>query len=223
MDQTPGFLASRCDARPVGMTVLPNRLDARRHGWVSAGAGPTRSCFSHLLTITAATELPTTLVALRPMSSRWSTPRISSNPASGMLKHRQGGGDHHQRSARHAGDALGGDHQGRQHRDLLAQAEMDAVGLGDEQAGEGAIHHRAVQVERVAQRQHEADDLARHAEPLQARQQIGIGGLGGGGGEGQQPGLADVAQQGADPAPHRQAETRSGWPTGSPATDRSRP
>ena len=34
----------------------------------------------------AATELPTTLVAERPMSSRWSTARIRSSPASGSLK-----------------------------------------------------------------------------------------------------------------------------------------
>ena len=40
-------------------------------------------------------------------------------------------------------------------------AELDVVGLGDEHGGEGAIHHRAVEIERIAHRQHEADDLAR--------------------------------------------------------------
>src|SRR4028118_2376789 len=40
---------------------------------------------SHLATTTLATALPTTLVAERPMSRKWSTARISSKPASGML------------------------------------------------------------------------------------------------------------------------------------------
>src|SRR5271154_1752836 len=40
---------------------------------------------SHLATTDAAMELPTALVADRPMSRNVSTPRISSKPASGML------------------------------------------------------------------------------------------------------------------------------------------
>ncbi len=41
---------------------------------------------SHLAMTAVATALPMTLVALRPMSRKWSTARISSRPASGMLK-----------------------------------------------------------------------------------------------------------------------------------------
>src|SRR4051812_7967040 len=40
---------------------------------------------SHLLTAAVASELPSTLVAERPMSRNWSMPMISSRPASGML------------------------------------------------------------------------------------------------------------------------------------------
>jgi len=41
---------------------------------------------SHLATIAVATEFPITLVALRPISSKWSTASTSSSPASGNLK-----------------------------------------------------------------------------------------------------------------------------------------
>ena len=40
---------------------------------------------SHFATTAVAIELPTALVAERPMSRKVSTPRISSRPASGML------------------------------------------------------------------------------------------------------------------------------------------
>ena len=91
-------------------------------------------------------------------------PMISSRPASGMLKLRQRGGDDHERGPRHAGHALAGQHQHQQHGDLLGQGELDVVGLGDEDDREGAVHHRSVEVERVAERQHEADDLLGHAD-----------------------------------------------------------
>src|SRR3569833_1065225 len=44
------------------------------------------SCFSQRATTAEATELPTTLVPERPMSSRWSTAMIRAMPASGSLK-----------------------------------------------------------------------------------------------------------------------------------------
>ena len=74
----------------------------RRSGASARGEGPVRSAgcgqavlgsaagssiwFSHLATTALATELPTTLVAERPMSRRWSTARIRAMPASGRSK-----------------------------------------------------------------------------------------------------------------------------------------
>src|SRR5438270_3316882 len=52
-------------------------------GSISAGSSGS-SAFSHRATTLEATALPTTLVADRPMSRKWSTARISSSPASGM-------------------------------------------------------------------------------------------------------------------------------------------
>src|SRR6185436_6029153 len=51
----------------------------------SSAASGGRSSPSHLATAAVAIELPTALVAERPMSRKVSTPRISSSPASGML------------------------------------------------------------------------------------------------------------------------------------------
>src|SRR6185369_3334578 len=72
---------SRTDAANVPLSDIPNRT------YAAAGSrAGTSIWFSHLATTAAATELPTTLVAERPMSSRWSTARISRRPASGRLK-----------------------------------------------------------------------------------------------------------------------------------------
>ena len=98
-------------------------------------------------------------------------------PGLGDVEHRQGRGDHHQACARNAGHALGGDHQHQQHGDFLAEAEIDAIGLGDEDRREGHVHHRAVEVERIAERQDEAGDARRHAEPVERLQRARIGGL----------------------------------------------
>ena len=46
-----------------------------------------RSSFSHLATKVDATALPTTLVALRPISSKWSTATIITRPCSGNPKY----------------------------------------------------------------------------------------------------------------------------------------
>ena len=163
------------------------RLDLRR---LDGSSSP-----SHLATTALATALPTTLVAERPMSRKWSTARISSSPASGMSNKAKRRGDHHQAGARHAGDALRGDHQHQQHRDLLPERQVDAIGLGDEDRREGHVHHRAVEIERIAERQHEAGDPRRHAEPVERLQRARIGGLRRGGREGEQHRLADIADQ----------------------------
>jgi hypothetical protein len=52
------------------------------------------------------------------------------------------------------------------------------IDLGDEHHREGAVHHRAVEVEGIAERQHERDDAVGDAVPLKLFQQARIGGLG---------------------------------------------
>src|SRR5262245_15780835 len=53
---------------------------------VSGESSSSPSSPSHFATTAVAMELPTTLVALRPMSRNWSMPMIRSRPASGILK-----------------------------------------------------------------------------------------------------------------------------------------
>ena len=135
----------------------------------------------------------------------------------------QGGGDHHQRGARHAGHALGGHHQQQQHGDLLADGQVDAIGLGDEQGGEGAVHHRAVEIERIAQRQDEADHPPRDAELLQLLQGARIGGLRDW--RWRRPagaGSRMAATSGRSARADRPARPRSAAPRACPATGRSR-
>ncbi|MNJ31665.1 hypothetical protein D3C77_263090 [compost metagenome] len=128
------------------------------------------------------------------------------DPGLGQAEIGQGRHDHHQRGARHAGDTLGRHHQQQQHEDLLLDAEMHPVRLHDEHGGEGAIQHRSVQVERIAQRQDEADDAAAHADPRQGVQDARIGGFRTGRREGQQGRGADLAEQRDHPlAQHRGA------------------
>src|SRR3979490_2674392 len=102
---------------------------------------------SHFATTDVASELPITLVALRPMSRKVSMPMIINSPASGMpnwLKVEA-------ITTSEAGRALGGDDQGREHRKLGAERHLDLVGLRDEDAREGAIHHRSVEVEGITE------------------------------------------------------------------------
>src|SRR5262249_7693811 len=103
--------------------------------------------------------------------------------------------DDHERGARHAGHALAGEHQQQQHGDLLGQRQLDVVGLRDEQRGEGAIHHRAVEIEGIPHRQDEADDLLGDRELLELLHRLRIGRLAAGGAESEQERLADQADQ----------------------------
>src|SRR6185295_13265200 len=92
-----------CFSFPSSSSVRGNRRAPRGHGRVPRQAGAMAvslssasisacasasglSSPSHLATTAVAMELPTTLVALRPMSRNWSMPMMSSRPASGMLK-----------------------------------------------------------------------------------------------------------------------------------------
>ena len=136
-----------------------------------------------------------TLVAVRPMSRNWSMPMISSSPASGRPNIGSDRGHHHQRGTRHAGDALARHHQDQQHGDLRAERHLDAERLGHEDGGERLVHHRAVEVERVAQRQHEAGDALAHAVRAQLLHHLRIGRLAAGGGKGDQHRFTQQPQQ----------------------------
>ena len=71
----------------------------------------------------------------------------------------QRGDQRHQARAGDARRALGGqDHQGQQ-GDLLADGEVLAGRLHDEQRGHREVDARPVEVERVARRDHQADRL----------------------------------------------------------------
>ena len=90
----------------------------------SPGAGSSGpSSRSHFATTAVAMLLPTTLVAERPISRNWSMPSSSRSPASGISNCAKRRGDHDERGARHAGDALRCQHQDQQHDDLLARPE----------------------------------------------------------------------------------------------------
>ena len=112
--------------------------------------------------------------------------------------------DYHDGGTRHSGHAFRRHHHQPEQRELLAERERDAVGLCDEHAGEGAVHHRAVEIERVAERQHEAGDVARDGELRELLQHLRIGRFGAGGGEGKQHRLAHGAEQGAGAPAHDQ-------------------
>ena len=94
-----------------------------------------------------------------------------------MLEHGHDRRDHDQARARHAGHALRGYHQHQQHRDFLAERQVDAIGLRDEDRREGHVHHRAVEIERIAERKDEARDARRHAEPVERFERPRISGL----------------------------------------------
>ena len=70
----------------------------------------------------------------------------------GDIEARQRGGDHNKRSAGDAGHALAGQHQQQQHGELLPKRHDDVIGLRNEQRGKGAVHHRAVEIERISHR-----------------------------------------------------------------------
>ena len=122
---------------------------------------------SHFATTTVARQLPMTLVIVRAMSISSSTPRMSVMPSSGRPYDRERAGEDDERRARHAGDALARQHQRQQHRDLLADRQLDARRLRHEHGGERQVERRAVEVEAVAERQHERHDAPGHAEPLE--------------------------------------------------------
>ncbi len=83
---------------------------------------------------------------------------------------------------------------------MLRPGERDVVGLRDEHHCERAVHHRTVEVERVAHRQHERGDLVRHAEFLEVREELRVGRLARRGGEGEDERFLDEIHEAADAA-----------------------
>ena len=70
--------------------------------------------------------------------------------------------DHHHhrdRARRHAGGADAAEHADEHHRDLLREAELDAVELGEEQHGHALEQRGAVLVRGRAEGEHEAADV----------------------------------------------------------------
>mmetsp|Transcript_90490 Transcript_90490/g.235626 ORF Transcript_90490/g.235626 Transcript_90490/m.235626 type:complete len:227 (-) Transcript_90490:946-1626(-) len=84
----------------------------------------------------------------------------------------QRGGQADEARARDARGALGGQHGHQQKLQLLCQGQAHAHGLGDEQGGEGHVDVRAVEVEGVPQRNHEADHGLRAAHAPQLGHQV---------------------------------------------------
>ncbi|SSL80776.1 Uncharacterised protein [Klebsiella pneumoniae] len=102
---------------------------------------------------------------------------------------------HHQRRTRHPGDTFRGQHQGQHHDRNLAKAQRHVIGLGDKHRGEGAVDHRANEVERVANRQDERDDIARAAKLHQSLKGLRIGRFRAAGGKGHQHRIFQHVQQ----------------------------
>ena len=86
-----------------------------------------------------------------------------------------------ERRTRHARHALAGQHQHQYDGDLLAQGEVDADGLGDEERADGEVDRGAVEVEGVAGRQDQADRVvagSRLAQLLHHARHDGLAGRG---------------------------------------------
>ena len=163
-------------------------------GSMSAGSIGSSSP-SHFATTVAATALPTTLVADRPMSRKWSIARMIRIPASGMLNWA---------SVAVITTRLARGTPAMPFEVIISVssmaicvpiAEVDAIGLGDEDRREGHVHHRPVEVERIAQRKDEAGDPRRHAEAVERFQRAREGGFRRGGRESEHDRIADVAHQ----------------------------
>src|SRR3546814_1661187 len=69
--------------------------------------------------------------------------------------------------------------------ELLPRRKFDAVHLGDEHDRKGAIEHRPVEVERIAERQHKPGNAARNPKFDEPLERARIGGLGRSGREGE--------------------------------------
>ncbi len=151
-------------------------------------------------------------------------PSNSTMPASGILKCGKVAAMTTSDALRHAGDPLGREQQNRHQQDLLGDAQLDTVHLRDEHDRERAVHHRAVEIERVAHRQHEARDAVAATEALQFLQRFRIGGFGARGRKRQNRRLAHPPDELHDPRADDQAAEHDQYdPQLSAGPDRTRP
>src|SRR5207253_922148 len=89
----------------------------------------------------------------------------------------------------------------------------DAVRLRDEQRRERAVHHRAVEIERIPERQNEARDLLARAEALELLERLRIRGFAACRAERKHDRLLDQVDQAADPrAEEQEAREREQHP-----------
>ena len=110
----------------------------------------------------------------------------------------EGAGEDDLGGAGDAGHAFAGEHEGEHDGDLLADAEFDASGLGDEDGGNGEVEGGAVEIEGVAHGHDKGDDALGDAEGDEALHGVGEGGVGGGGGEGEDGGFANGVDEAFD-------------------------
>ncbi len=115
---------------------------------------------------TVARQLPSTLSDVRSMSSTASIPRITNTGSTGSPNDDTVPEQDDERATRHAGHAFAREHQRQQQHELLTNGQLDAGRLRDEDRRQREIQRAAIEVEAVAGRHHERDDLPRHAELL---------------------------------------------------------
>ena len=113
--------------------------------------------------------LPIMLVSARPMPMNQSTASISTRPTTGMVGDR---GERRRQDddgrARDAVRALGGDERHAEDRQQVADRERRVGRLGDEDGGQRQVDREAVEVERVAGRDDEADGATRRRRAARA-------------------------------------------------------
>ena len=150
-------------ARSVAASTIAG---SRSAAWKrSSSRSPT-----HFATTIVATPLPMQLVSARPSLMIRSIPTTSAMPTaidSGgeerAAERLQRGDERDQAGAGDAGGALGGEDHQPGERDLLADRHVLARRLDDEQRAQRQVDAGAVEIERVARRDHHADGLARGA------------------------------------------------------------
>ena len=114
----------------------------------------------------------------------------------------EGRQQHHEGHARNPGNPLGGDHQGQHQQQLLADGQVNAVELGNEDRRDALVQGRTVEVEGVTGRHHEAANGFRRAVGFHLLDHPWQHGLGTGGGVGQHQLVLEDAHQ----LDHREAE-----------------
>ena len=93
---------------------------------------------------------------------------------------------------------------------MLGDREVDPCSLGHEDGGNREVERGPVEIERITQRHDEAHNALGHSEGGESFHRIWHGGVGGGGGEGQQDGFAELSEESSHghpgPERHRQQD-----------------